>query len=50
MGELVSPSVRRKVLQGFLEYLERQGVDAEDRLFMENWGNKYLKSIKEASD
>jgi len=48
MEGIISPSVRRKVLQWFLDYLEREGVDVEDRLFVETWGNKYLKAMKEA--
>ena len=43
----MSASQRTRFLQGLLEWMERNGVQEEDRLLFEELGNKYLAELKE---
>lgn len=43
----MSASQRKEFLQAFLEWMERNDVQMEDRILFENLGNKYLTELKE---
>lgn len=43
----MSASQRTSFLQGFLEWMERKGVQEEDRLLFEKLGSEYLAELKE---